>query len=364
VITPQLGVNDRLAKIIEWNVKDGMPVKKGEIICSLETTKALYEIDAEHDGVLRCFLPAGIEVEINQPIGVIFNSSESEGKHFEDLRRQFAPSEDSESDIRPTAKAKRIAEEHGIDLRQTGLKGIVREVDVRHYLSVHSKPESPWVDLKFEQGVDIIVIYGSGRGALTVIEAIQSQGDLNVACLIDDDIAQVGEKWGIPVIHSSQFWQTELSSVTLFIAIANAEVKRKVHRRAIERGLILANVVAEKTIISPSVTLGQGNFIKSGAVIETNSKIGSCCIIDNGVVIPHDNIIDDYCHLAPGVALGSSICIGEGAIVGIGAAVSTGVSIGKGSIISVGSAVTRDVPDYSVVEGVPAKIVGQRKQVK
>lgn len=52
-----------------------------------------------------------------------------------------------------------------------------------------------------------------------------------------------------------------------------------------------------------------------------------------------------------------SVAIKDGAHIGIGAIIMPGVTIGKGAIIGAGSVVTRDVPDYCVAAGVPAKVI-------
>lgn len=53
----------------------------------------------------------------------------------------------------------------------------------------------------------------------------------------------------------------------------------------------------------------------------------------------------------------AEIHINEGAHIGIGAIILPGVTIGKGAIIGAGSVVTKDVPDYCLALGVPAKVV-------
>ena len=51
------------------------------------------------------------------------------------------------------------------------------------------------------------------------------------------------------------------------------------------------------------------------------------------------------------------VVIRDGAHIGIGSIIMPGVTIGKGAVIGAGSVVTRDVPDYSVAVGVPAKVI-------
>ena len=50
------------------------------------------------------------------------------------------------------------------------------------------------------------------------------------------------------------------------------------------------------------------------------------------------------------------------ASIGSGAVIMCGVTIGTGALIGAGAVVTRDVPDYSIVMGVPAKVVGDTRE--
>lgn len=50
--------------------------------------------------------------------------------------------------------------------------------------------------------------------------------------------------------------------------------------------------------------------------------------------------------------------IGAYTFIGGGAAVMPGVKIGKGCVVGVNSVVTKDVLDYTIVAGVPAKVIG------
>jgi len=48
----------------------------------------------------------------------------------------------------------------------------------------------------------------------------------------------------------------------------------------------------------------------------------------------------------------------QGASIGSGAVIMCGVTLGRESMVGAGSVVTHDVPDYGIVVGVPAKVVG------
>ncbi len=55
-----------------------------------------------------------------------------------------------------------------------------------------------------------------------------------------------------------------------------------------------------------------------------------------------------------------AIRIGDDVWIGTGATILAGVTIGKGCIIAAGSVVTRSFPAYSIIAGVPAKIIRSR----
>lgn len=119
--------------------------------------------------------------------------------------------------------------------------------------------------------------------------------------------------------------------------------------------------------------IGDGVYIGKQVHIEANCTIGNYCLLANRVAIVgrHDH---DYTALGypvrfapwvggrkiPSPFVDEAAVIEDDVWVGYGAIVLTGVTIGRGAIVAAGSVVTRDVPVYSIVAGVPAKVIGQR----
>lgn len=126
-------------------------------------------------------------------------------------------------------------------------------------------------------------------------------------------------------------------------------------------GFIGANTVL---IFPDNVFLGTRSYINGGMIAacpDAKIVIGNDCMISYAVHIRADM----HCHdlregSAPMIEQGhtsADIILGDNVWVGYGAQVLSGVKVGSNCVIAAGAVVTKDVPDGSVVAGVPAKIV-------
>ncbi|MDP8222828.1 MAG: biotin/lipoyl-containing protein [Candidatus Lernaella stagnicola] len=367
VSVPQLGVNDDTATIVEWFVAEGDEVAVGAALCAVETAKASYEVEAEVAGRVVPLAAAGTEIRVRDPIALIGADMDA----LDTERRRLLAAQETETqaaaaveaEAKATDQARRLAAELGINLTEIATDGIIREKHVRAFVEKQAPDDRPTpAEIKWNPDRKPVMIYGAGRGAVTLKECLDTDRDVQVVCFVDDDPQHPLWLKGLPVYHRDRLAEIVTRGVSyLATEIAAGVVRLRIRELCDERGLHLINAVHPRAFVSPSATLGRGNFIKAGAVVATGTVVGDCCVIDNGAIVAHDNILDDACHLTPGVSLGSGIRVGSLAIVGIGAAVATGVTIGRRAIVSPGAAVVKDVPDDAVVEGVPAKIVGRRK---
>lgn len=98
-------------------------------------------------------------------------------------------------------------------------------------------------------------------------------------------------------------------------------------------------------------------FASKFVAIKDNVLIAAgCYIIDSNHGIAPDKLILEQ----PSVVKGPVI-IEEDAWLGAGVKVLSGVHIGRGAVIGAQSVVNRDIPDYAIAAGVPAKVIGSRK---
>ena len=121
--------------------------------------------------------------------------------------------------------------------------------------------------------------------------------------------------------------------------------------------------------IGKDCTLGQNINVGNNVVI------GSFCKIQNNVSIYEGVELEDYVFCGPSIVFtnikiprsefpqkGSNYyektLVQKSASIGANATIICGINIGKYSIIGSGAVVTKDVPDFALVVGNPAKIIG------
>jgi UDP-2-acetamido-3-amino-2,3-dideoxy-glucuronate N-acetyltransferase len=132
--------------------------------------------------------------------------------------------------------------------------------------------------------------------------------------------------------------------------------------------------VREGAVLGRNCILGKGVYIDFGVHIGDNVKIQNRASVYHGVTIesgvfigPHAIFTNDRLPRAvnPDGSLKNDddwelgkILVREGASIGAGAIIVAGVTIGRWAMIGSGSVVTRDVPDYGLVYGNPARLHG------
>jgi acetyltransferase-like isoleucine patch superfamily enzyme len=111
------------------------------------------------------------------------------------------------------------------------------------------------------------------------------------------------------------------------------------------------------------IEIGEHCSVQRYSIVYGPVKIGNWVRIAAHVaILPANKIFDDVTipiHQQGSTALG--VTIGNDVWIGAGAKITDGVTIGDGSVIAAGAVVTESFPPYSVIAGVPAKLIKRRQ---
>lgn len=123
-------------------------------------------------------------------------------------------------------------------------------------------------------------------------------------------------------------------------------------------GAMLKGYHAGQMRIGDDCWIGQGVFLHSAGDISIGAGVGVGPFVKMITSVHAEGgrdrpIMDTPLRFAP-------IEVGDGCDIGVGAIVLPGVRIGRGAQVGAGAVVTRDVPEFAVVAGNPARVLRTR----
>ena len=127
--------------------------------------------------------------------------------------------------------------------------------------------------------------------------------------------------------------------------------------------------------IQKHAEIGDGCILGQSVNIGANVKIGKQCKIQNNVSVYEGVELEDYVFCGPSMVFTNIMVprskypqaeshlylktlVKEGASIGANATIVCGITLGRFCLIGAGSVVTKDVPDFAIMVGNPAKQIG------
>jgi len=315
VIMPALELAQETGKILKWLKAPGEAVVKGEPLLEIETDKVTVEIEAPASGVLRD-VTAGVGdvVPVGKTIAVIAATGDvSAAPAAAPPATSSTASSVGTEPVRASPLARRLAEQHGVDL--TRLKspgGRIEKADVLAYVESQKVPAgngaareavaaarltaaSPKARrLAAERGIEVGRIHGSGPDGAVLAADVAAAASAPAAKPAAASAAPaqaaggVSNIWRIMAERMTASWTTTphfylVREVGVGRLKSWLEVARKQTGAHVTYTDLLVRLVAMAIARQPSVNVSW----KDGAIVRhADVNIGLAVALDDGLVVP------------------------------------------------------------------------------
>ncbi len=190
---------------------------------------------------------------------------------------------------------------------------------------------------------------GCGRGIAPLVRA-QYPGDRVVFV---EDTPRANESNGHRVLSFAEFAAEPGASVA--IAVADGTARRAIADRCTAAGIGFYSVTAAQSVQMDDVSIGPGALLSPWTTLTSNIRIGAHFHCNLYSYVEHDCVIGDFVTFAPAVRCNGNVTIGDGAYIGSNAVIRQGLTIGAGAVVGMGAVVVKDVPPGVTVVGNPAR---------
>jgi sugar O-acyltransferase (sialic acid O-acetyltransferase NeuD family) len=407
VMVPLVNPNEREANLASLEVHEGQLVAAGQVLATLEATKATGELAAPSAGyVTGLQRQAGDTVRAGEVLCYLADTANAKPLPHPALRATLSrgergrgaalaeePSEEGsvsspppvgeggpEARVRESTRAGEIpgglritrpalllAQQNGVDLGALPHGPLVTESVVREWLEGHKpipagQPGSGSVNpanrdempAGEEEMPGTILVYGGGGHGKMVIDLLRLLPAYRIAGVVDDGLQAGAQVLGVPVLGGSSCLEALLDrgvglAVNAVGGIGNIQSRVAVFERLAQAGMACPAIVHPTAFVEVSAVLEAGAQVFHHAYVGSAARVGFGTIVNTGVVVAHDCQVGVCANLSPGALLAGGVQVGDYALVGMGVTVNLEVKIGARARIGNGATIKRDVPDGAVV---------------
>ena len=353
LVVPTINVNDEIATLGSKEVENLELVKKGQVLCCFETSKATEDFVSEYDGYVVWLYDEFEEIKIGKEFCYIYDTLEEARNHKIENKAPQLP-----EGFMASKKAIEYAASIGFDITQIQKKGMIKTEDIDDFLNSKKVDAVPVekVEYVWNNNIKRVAVLGAGRGSMQVLDLINSIPEYTAVVIYDDtkDLLNTHVDL-VPVIGpidfdriASDYKERKFDYIVNGIGYS-CEFRKKCYDALTDRGVKFCNLIHPSVIIGGNVSLGSGNIILPMCHIGPHATIGNDCFLTAQTSIEHHNIIGSHCMFGPGVKFSGSVTVGDCTRFGAGVFVEPHISIGSNSAVASGAILIRNIPSNSIV---------------
>ena len=349
----KFNASDDYFNVTELFVNQSEFVKNGQLIFSIESSKADIDIEVIKDGYLYYNIIKGQKINVGELFYIISDEKISDWE-IEFKNSKVNVSNDLELLI--SNKANILIQANGINPLDINKKNI-KEIDVINFLKgvKNENFETSGKSLLLEQDLNTtpVIVIGGGGGAKMIIDALKQSNKYKVVGILDDNLDIGHNVMGIYVIGNindvEQLLKFKISNYILaFGVLTKRNIRYDLFLRLKKLGCIFPNIIHPKALVEDSVQMGEGNVILGMANVGSCVRLGDLNYINNNSLISHDCILNKNIHIAPVSLLASSIIIESNVLVGMNTTLYYGIKIGSNSTILNGLVINNSITENIV----------------
>jgi sugar O-acyltransferase (sialic acid O-acetyltransferase NeuD family) len=219
----------------------------------------------------------------------------------------------------------------------------------------------------FEKMNRDLLIYGAGGAGRELAFSLSLEKDPTIAWNVLGYVDDTKELRGAIVndlhVLGGYDWLKENGGNVAVCIVDVPKIKRQLVAKIREiPNINFPLIIGPHCIVASNIEWGEGCIVSLAFNwISPNVKIGDFVFINCTSRIGHDVIIGDYTTVFSGLDIGGATQIGNDCVIGSGVTINPHIKIGNGSVIGGGSVVTKNIPEYVVAAGVPAKVIKEIK---
>jgi len=267
VVMPKYGWTMTEGKVLKWLKKEGELVKKGEPLFEMESEKTVTQVEAETSGILRKILvQEGTVVPVGETIAILTEPGE-ELPSSDTLKQMVEekPQIVEEEKIKISPAARKLAEEHGIDITKikgTGPDGRIVKEDILRVI------ESEKEVVKVSSLPAKIIPLEGMRKIIAERMALSARTTARVLLTIDVDMSEVSKLRQSLLEDVEKKWGVRLTYTDILV---------KAVAKALEEHPIVNSILVEDKIhVMESINIGVAVALKDGLIVpvvrEANKK--------------------------------------------------------------------------------------------